>query len=375
MKNNICYWFLRWSFRLSGLGCLLILSGCGEEASSSSGDRGTDSAVAETFEDRLTEVDTAILHKGIFHNEIISQGRVAALRKIEVPFTAQGIVTEVAVSDGQYVEKGDLLVALDDFTIRNQLEKLAVQKEQAHLNMENHFINLGYDPERPEEIPEEIRKNATVEFNLSSLAIEEDALENELAGMRITAPFSGMITGLRLSEGAHTSAYEKVCVLVDTRQLVIRFPVLESEVQQVKKGQEIRIEPVYQSVQPQSATGRITLISPVVNDKGMVECEAVPGQGNIPFRDGMRVNVNIRDAVPDVLVLPKSAVVDRQNRLVVFTLSGEHRAQWNYVEIGGENSEVYLIREGLQAGDTVIMTNNRSEEHTAELQSRGHLGC
>src|SRR5690625_3789147 len=196
--------------------------------------------------------------------------------------------------------------------------------------MENHFINLGYDPERPEEIPEEIRKNATVEFNLSSLAIEEDALENELAGMRITAPFSGMITGLRLSEGAHTSAYEKVCVLVDTRQLVIRFPVLESEVQQVKKGQEIRIEPVYQSVQPQSATGRITLISPVVNDKGMVECEAVPGQGNVPFRDGMRVNVNIRDAVPDVLVLPKSAVVDRQNR---------------------------------------------SEEHTSELQSRGHLVC
>lgn len=365
MKNNICYWFLRWSFRLSGLGCLLILSGCGEEASSSSssGDRGADSAVAETFEDRLTEVDTAILHKGVFHNEIISQGRVAALRKIEVPFTAQGIVTEVAVSDGQHVEKGDLLVALDDFKIRNQLEKLAVQKEQAHLNMENHFINLGYDPERPEEIPEEIRKNATVEFNLSALSIEEDALENELAGMQITAPFSGMITGLRLSEGAHTSAYEKVCVLVDTRQLVIRFPVLESEVQQVKKGQEIRIEPVYQSVQPQSATGRITLISPVVNDKGMVECEAVPGQGNIPFRDGMRVNVNIRDAVPDVLVLPKSAVVDRQNRLVVFTLSGEHRAQWNYVEIGGENSEVYLIREGLQAGDTVIMTNNFDLAH------------
>src|SRR5699024_11363439 len=67
---------------------------------------------------------------------------------------------------------------------------LAVQKEQAHLNMENHFINLGYDPERPEEIPEEIRKNATVEFNLSALAIEEEALENELAGMRSTAPRS-----------------------------------------------------------------------------------------------------------------------------------------------------------------------------------------
>src|SRR5690625_5359067 len=121
MKNNICYWFLRWSFRLSGLGCLLILSGCGEEASSSSGDRGTDSAVAETFEDRLTEVDTAILHKGIFHNEIISQGRGAALRKIAVPCTAQGTAAEGQVSEGQKVETGDLLVALDDCTIRDQL--------------------------------------------------------------------------------------------------------------------------------------------------------------------------------------------------------------------------------------------------------------
>src|SRR5690625_6802455 len=183
-----------------------------------------------------------------------------------------------------------------------------------------------------------------------------------------------MITGLRLSEGAHTSAYEKVCVLVDTRQLVIRFPVLESEVQQVKKGQEIRIEPVYQSVQPQCATGRITLISPVVNDKGMVECEAVPGQGNVPFRDGMRVNENIRDAVPDVLVLPKSAVVDRQNRLVVFTLSGEHRAQWNYVEIGGGNSEGVLLRGGVQAGDTVIMTNNFYLAHVERGDGNWGLG-
>src|SRR5690606_5906510 len=113
----------------------------------------------------------------------------------------------------------------------------------------------------------------------------------------------------------------------------------ESEVMRLKNGMSIEVRPFFESTEVLSGTGRITQISPVVNDQGMIVCEAQIGKGNIPYRDGMRVNVYIRDAVPEVLVLPKAAVVDRQNRLVVFTLSDDQRAYWNYVELGGENSE------------------------------------
>jgi len=247
------------------------------------------------------------------------------------------------------------------------MKKLEAQIRQTQLDIENHYINLGYNPHRLDEIPEEIKNNTTIQFNLESLLVDRERLEHELTNARITAPFSGTISELNVREGAHTSAYDKVCTLVDNRSLTIGFPVMESELQRVKTGMEITIQPFFQSVEKLTGTGRISLISPVVNEQGMIYCEAQIGQGNIPYRDGMRVNVHLLDAIPNVLVLPKSAVVDRQNRLVVFTLSSDQRAYWNYVELGGENSDTYLIREGLERGDTVIVSNNFDLAHLEKV--------
>lgn len=326
-----------------------------------------DPVVAESFSDRLTEVDTLILQPGTFYREVISQGKVSSKNKIDVPFTAQGVITSVPVREGEYVEKGELLLTLDDFLIRNNMKKLEAQIRQTQLDIENHYINLGYNPHRLDEIPEEIKNNTTIQFNLESLLVDRERLEHELTNARITAPFSGTISELNVREGAHTSAYDKVCTLVDNRSLTIGFPVMESELQRVKTGMEITIQPFFQSVEKLTGTGRISLISPVVNEQGMIYCEAQIGQGNIPYRDGMRVNVHLLDAIPNVLVLPKSAVVDRQNRLVVFTLSSDQRAYWNYVELGGENSDTYLIREGLERGDTVIVSNNFDLAHLEKV--------
>ena len=327
-----------------------------------------DPSTAESFSDRLTEVDTSILRTGTFYREVISQGKVGSSRKIDVPFTAQGLIIDVPVRDGQHVEKGDVLVALDDFVIRNEMKKLEAQLNQNKLNIENHYINLGYQPNQLADIPEEVKRNAAIQFNMESLLIDQERLNHELANSQIKAPFAGTIADLKVNAGAHTSAYDKVCTLVDNRHLSIEFPVLESEMQRVQNGMSIQIEPFFQSVEKLPGTGRITNISPVVNQQGMIVCRAQIGKGNIPYRDGMRVNVFIRDAIQDVLVLPKAAVVDRQNRLVVFTLSPDNRAEWNYVELGGENSDSYLIREGVEAGDTIIMNNNFDLAHLEKVK-------
>lgn len=327
-----------------------------------------DPTTTESFSDWLTEVDTIILRTGTFYREVISQGKVGSTKKIDVPFTAQGLITDVPVRDGQYVQKGDVLVILDDFMIRNEMKKLEAQLNQNRLNIENHYINLGYQPNQLADIPEEVKRNAAIQFNMESLQVDQERLKHELAKSRITAPFAGTITDLKAIEGAHTSAYDKVCTLVDNRHLSIEFPVLESEIQRINKGMAIQIEPFFQSVEKLSGSGRITNISPVVNQQGMIVCQAQIGKGNIPYRDGMRVNIFIRDGIPDVLVLPKAAVVDRQNRLVVFTLSSDSRAEWNYVELGGENSDSYLIREGVEAGDTIILTNNFDLAHLEKVK-------
>ena len=82
--------------------------------------------------------------------------------------------------------------------------------------------------------------------------------------------------------------------------------------------------------------------------------------------DGMKVKVVVNTVIPNQIIVPKSAVLARQNRQVVFT-EEEGRAIWNYVTTGYENSTHYTINEGLQAGQQVIISNNLTIGHQAPV--------
>ncbi len=62
------------------------------------------------------------------------------------------------------------------------------------------------------------------------------------------------------------------------------------------------------------------------------------------------------------LVVPKSAVVLRTGRQVVFTYE-DGKAMWNYVTTGLENLDSYEIVEGLKDGNIVIYNGNENLAH------------
>jgi hypothetical protein len=78
--------------------------------------------------------------------------------------------------------------------------------------------------------------------------------------------------------------------------------------------------------------------------------------------DGMNARVRVSKNLGKRLVVPKSAVVLRSGREVVFTLE-EGKAMWNYVTTGIENLDSREILEGLTAGQTVITDGNENLAH------------
>ena len=66
------------------------------------------------------------------------------------------------------------------------------------------------------------------------------------------------------------------------------------------------------------------------------------------------------------IVIPKEALVVRSGKFVVFTAKNK-LAKWNYVTIGRENGKEIEILEGLQQGDSVIITNNLQLAHDATV--------
>lgn len=105
----------------------------------------------------------------------------------------------------------------------------------------------------------------------------------------------------------------------------------------------------------------------------MVKVKALDNAGGKLF-SGMNVRVSVRRSLGERLVIPKSAVVLRSGKQVVFTLK-DGKAMWNYVNTGLENATECVvsdksqkgIEDGLLEGDTVIVTGNLNLAHEAEV--------
>ena len=83
----------------------------------------------------------------------------------------------------------------------------------------------------------------------------------------------------------------------------------------------------------------------------------------------MNVRVSVRKSLGQQLVVPKSAVVLRSGKQVVFTLSDDGgKALWNYVHTGLENMGNYSITDGLEPGAKVIISNNINLAHEAPVK-------
>ena len=119
--------------------------------------------------------------------------------------------------------------------------------------------------------------------------------------------------------------------------------------------------------------GSVSEINPLVDANGMVKVKAAVNAGGKLF-SGMNVKVSVRRSLGEQLVIPKTAVVLRSGKQVVFTLK-EGKAMWNYVNTGLENATECVvsdrsqkgIEDGLLEGDTVIVTGNLNLAHEAEV--------
>jgi multidrug efflux pump subunit AcrA (membrane-fusion protein) len=108
--------------------------------------------------------------------------------------------------------------------------------------------------------------------------------------------------------------------------------------------------------------GTVVSVNPTVNEKGQVTVEAeIPNDG--AYIDGMNIRIYVESELADQLVIPKSAVVMRDNLEVLFRYSN-NQAQWTYVHTLHENSGEYVVAPNtvrgaeLSVGDTVIVSGS-----------------
>ncbi|HQR44930.1 MAG TPA: efflux RND transporter periplasmic adaptor subunit [Thermoanaerobaculia bacterium] len=278
-------------------------------------------------------------------------GALVADESADVAAERDGRVSRVLVERGSLVEKGAVLATLDD-----REAKATLQQARANLAWARSEV-ARYAELRKKQVvakAEDERKSIDLDLAAAQLTLAEKAFED----CTIRAPFAGLVTEKKVSEGAFVRRGQSVAGLVKIEPLRAELAIPESAVGAVKVGQVVRLS--VQSFPDRTFEGRIAYVGPSLRSEArtlVVEAH-VPNAGHL-LKPGLfaTAEVELPVTVP-VLLVPRAAVVTEAGVSRAFVL-GTDRVSERLVALGERRGDDVEVRSGLAAGERVVLNPDR----------------
>lgn len=214
---------------------------------------------------------------------------------------AAGTVTRVAVSSGDRVRKGQLLVEIDSSAERASLKASEAQLPNALANY-NRYKNLVASNSASR--MEFDNAKATYEALVANI----EALKEQIVRRQIYAPFDGMAGIVNVNVGQFVTAGTEIVRVEDQSSMKIRFTLPQTDLERIEIGQKVTA--TIDALPGQTFPARISAMDPAVDrTTGLINLEAVVTEGQNKLLSGMFARLNI--AMPtqyNQVVVPQIAV-------------------------------------------------------------------
>ncbi|MEM6806112.1 MAG: efflux RND transporter periplasmic adaptor subunit, partial [Bacteroidota bacterium] len=278
-------------------------------------------------------------------------------------FRISEMISSIEVKNGQRVAKGQILAKLESFEQENARDQAIQALEKSEIDMKDALISYGYNDKDSVNIPQNILKVAQTRSGYLTAKSDLKKAVYALTHTQLKAPFTGLIANLETHAFNQAETGKAFCLLIDDRKLEVSFSVLESDLAEINLGQKIELTPFGKS---SVFNGQISEINPLVDEHAMVKVKALVQNHNRSLISGMNAKVKIIQSIPNQIFIPKSALVLRQGKPVVFTWEKGH-AHWNYVELGQENSTQINVQSGLKEDQILIISGNLNLAHKSPV--------
>ena len=342
-----------------------------------------------------TPVRTVAATRGTVDAAVSATANLRALRNVTILSRSEGVVQRVAVEEGEFVRSGQLLCQLDDRELqvdlelaRQRLAQTRVQLESAQIIREklqsqvaaksselkrneealaeglvsdtdvalvrNQLAEFTHD-ERSQEAS--VREN---KFRVEELEAEIEKVELQIAHAKVTAPFTGTIVKRSIDLGQSVRASDELFNLAAFSPLYADVFLSEADSRAVKPGQ---VASITLDISQAAVAGRIVRVSPVVDgETGTVKVTAEIQSPTAQFRPGAFVRVSIKtDTVQDAVLIPKSAVIERDGETFVF-VTDKDIAHRKTVQLGYADGASVEVRAGVGQGEMVVVAGQGSLE-------------
>ncbi|MCB1687457.1 MAG: efflux RND transporter periplasmic adaptor subunit [Halioglobus sp.] len=331
---------------------LLVLAACSETP---------EPAMEDAPGSLVPEVTVQELTPQTWQTSVSTFGVVEALEEVNVAAELSGTVSAVHINEGDRVKAGDLLLELDPEKREFALEQARqqVQHAQAALKEARLKLQRRRNLAEQETISKEVLDSAQLAVDLASAAYQQalssaQLAERELADTRIFSPTDGLVDIRAVEVGEPVQVGASLVTLQAVQGLRVQTWVSEADIARIRAG-----DPAQVTVS--GLAGRV--FAATIEWVGV---NADPATGNFPvklilsgetdaLRPGMTASAELQGInVPDALLLPESALVDRDRRRVVFVVEDGVAHLREPLLAAGFSNRLQVLA-GLEAGDEVVV--------------------
>lgn len=291
--------------------------------------------------------DGFIVKTKLLLDNIEIPGTIVSNETTEIHPEVAGRITGIYFREGAFVNKGALLVKLNDADLQAQKKKILVQLQVAKQNEERSAQLLKIQGISKQDYEAMVLQVSTANADLA-------VVQTQIEKTNIRAPFSGKL-GLRMvSVGAYVSQTSVISTMSQPNQLKIDFTVPERNINQISYGKFVNF--TVDGSDRTYAAKVIATESNITQDTRTLQVRAAV-QGNVAGLVPGNFAKVILDFQPDpnAILIPTQAIIPQARGKKVY-LYNDGKAKFVDVTTGIRDSANIQITSGLKVGDTVLIT-------------------
>jgi len=317
-------------------------------------------ASATTVAQEAIVVKTQAVSKGQFDNQIIISGNAAPAEQVAVSARIGGDILWMGADVGGFVKKGQVIARIDDSRYALNREKAGLALSNAQLTLDDKKRDLDRNEQmytqsaiskKEYEVAQSGYQQTQIGMQLSQNDLKQAELN--LRDTSLAAPVSGYVSAKKVNVGESVNAGTLVYTLVDLSRVYIETGVAEEAVNSVKPGMKVQLTvPALAGV---AVEGTVDSISPVQDSTKLYGVRIRVDNKDSRLKAGMFATgkINLTGGV-DGLAVPKEAVIHTEGKDYVF-VKENGKAIRKEVVVGLGSEKQYLIKQGLQEGESVVV--------------------
>ena len=291
-------------------------------------------------------------------------GAIEADESVDMAFRVSGIVDAItqvggadgrlrALQDGDPVRKGQLLARLRQIEFRDQVADADAALRQAQADYER--VAQLYENRSTSKAEYDA---AYARYTASQARRSQAAVS--LGDATLRAPIDGIILRRSVEVGSLAGPSAPAFTIANTRVVKVVFGVPDVVVARLRPGERLPIQA--DALPGVVLEGRITRISPSADASSRVfEVEAALPNPQGRLKVGMLATLGLRNETADPAPLvPLAAIVRPAGDTTAYAAyvvpaSSPATARLRRVRLGGVSGNLIAVREGLQAGERVVV--------------------